>query len=677
MESESIGVLHVGVSQSLFQHSNSSLVLSQDGLHSLEITDQLLHISRSSLHGRAHAHAGGHGGSGGGGGSRKRVTIVIGSDARLIPADPLELGSGSLLARTHRSVHAVAIVSGPKFNLIPDQHGVGSFGRWLANRGTSGGGGRGRTRRGLRLLRRLLLLLWLLTGVDDDAHVVVADHSPSGRGLLLLLLRGSGRGRVGGRRLLLVGGGRGRGLDLGRELREDVGLLDGLDLGLAAGRGRLRIYGHVVGRRVASIGELLGAEGWDQRASVRIETDLPQIGLARHEELQDVDDALRSELVHSIDFVLHRGHAALAHPADGALRFARGVRVDVVHVGRIVIQLVVANGAVALRLQIEQAGVLVVQREEHAVGGVQLLLDHRVVQVVGISQGVESLGSLGESSGDDSSSTIEDGPLRLETLVAHSLLQDLSRVRVEDANLLVLAGGHEAGAVPVEGDRPDHIGMAVDLEDDLARAHVPHQDLVLASGSQQDIGCSRMPCESVDALLVPAQLDHRLGDVLAQAALGDQPHLGGRVLRAGGDDVVVEGRPGDLEARRLVSIHEGIVLVDSADLQDGDDHEGSSGASVDQGDKLGIDVAEERVPRDLGDLEIGHAVLVLDRLAEDMPELGLTHDLSHGCRGRWDAPAGMSFRFLLSLLFAHSPAGQIDCADRRESKAETTVKRVK
>lgn len=90
-----------------------------------------------------------------------------------------------------------------------------------------------------------------------------------------------------------------------------------------------------------------------------------------------------------------------------------------------------------------------------------------------------------------------------------------------------------------------------------------------------------MPGQRVHPFLMAAELDHRLVEGPREAPVRDEPylkgggcllkggegHLGGGVLRAGGDDIVVEGTPGHLEAGRLVRIHERIILVYSAYLK--------------------------------------------------------------------------------------------------------------
>lgn len=90
---------------------------------------------------------------------------------------------------------------------------------------------------------------------------------------------------------------------------------------------------------------------------------------------------------------------------------------------------------------------------------------------------------------------------------------------------------------------------------------------------------SRMPCQSVDALLMAVQLHDGLMDCAEKALLGDQPHLGktgkkrmksgestGRgnfgsgIFRAGGDHVVIEWGPMHFQTRGLMSVHKWYFL---------------------------------------------------------------------------------------------------------------------
>ena len=54
---------------------------------------------------------------------------------------------------------------------------------------------------------------------------------------------------------------------------------------------------------------------------------------------------------------------------------------------------------------------------------------------------------------------------------------------------------------------------------------------------------------------MPLQLDEVLREVLVQPPVGDVPQLDGAVFRRGGDDVVVEGVPLDIEDLPAVPGH--------------------------------------------------------------------------------------------------------------------------
>lgn len=52
---------------------------------------------------------------------------------------------------------------------------------------------------------------------------------------------------------------------------------------------------------------------------------------------------------------------------------------------------------------------------------------------------------------------------------------------VDDADLLVLAGGAEEAAVAAPADTKDNVGVHVlEVDHGLSRAHVPNDDLVVA-----------------------------------------------------------------------------------------------------------------------------------------------------------------------------------------------------
>lgn len=59
---------------------------------------------------------------------------------------------------------------------------------------------------------------------------------------------------------------------------------------------------------------------------------------------------------------------------------------------------------------------------------------------------------------------------------------DLLFTGVDDADLLVLAGGAEEAAIAAPADTKDNIGVHVlQVDHGLPRAHVPNDDLVVAA----------------------------------------------------------------------------------------------------------------------------------------------------------------------------------------------------
>jgi len=61
--------------------------------------------------------------------------------------------------------------------------------------------------------------------------------------------------------------------------------------------------------------------------------------------------------------------------------------------------------------------------------------------------------------------------------VTHGLAVQLTCARIIDADLFVLAGGDQLGAVPVEAGAVHDVRMGVDVHEDFASAHVPDDNL--------------------------------------------------------------------------------------------------------------------------------------------------------------------------------------------------------
>ena len=226
------------------------------------------------------------------------------------------------------------------------------------------------------------------------------------------------------------------------------------------------------------------------------------------------------EPVEARDFASRDVTAAFRHHADTALRVRRLELADVVHVRRLGRHFEEADRRVSLSsayrpstkktkegkrqpwtpttssavdfasagvssahlsAEVHHVGVGVVEGEHDAVRRVQFHHDDGVVEVAGRAQRVLAFRHLGEAGGEDEPVAQVDGARRLGTFVADGLFFDIAGARVDDADLLVLAGSEQLGALPVPAGRVDQVGVAVDDHLRAALVQVPHYDQVVRS----------------------------------------------------------------------------------------------------------------------------------------------------------------------------------------------------
>ena len=94
-----------------------------------------------------------------------------------------------------------------------------------------------------------------------------------------------------------------------------------------------------------------------------------------------------------------------------------------------------------------------------------------------------------------------------------------TRARLEDPQLLVLAGGGQEAAVPVQRHAVDDVGMAIDHAYGLALVDVPDYDEVVEARAEQDVLGRGVPLDVAHAALVALQLHQPVGQVARQAAV--------------------------------------------------------------------------------------------------------------------------------------------------------------
>ncbi len=100
--------------------------------------------------------------------------------------------------------------------------------------------------------------------------------------------------------------------------------------------------------------------------------------------------------------------------------------------------------------------------------------------------------------------------------------------------------------------------MEVEDPDGVALGNVPDDEEAVETGRDEDAVGRRVPLDVPDAARVAVEVDEPLVEdgragTAADAAVGNVPELDGAVVRAGGDDVVVERVPLDVEDRARVA----------------------------------------------------------------------------------------------------------------------------
>ena len=186
-----------------------------------------------------------------------------------------------------------------------------------------------------------------------------------------------------------------------------------------------------------------------------------------------------------------------------------------------------------------------------------------------------------------------DASRYFRALVTVALRNNRARARINQANLLVFAGGGKKASVPIPAHRLNGVVVARDHAYGLGLLQVPQDDLKVGTRAQHDILGGGMPLDLAHAPLMPVQVDDPVVEVVVQAVVAYLPHFDCGVLGARGDLVVVERIPLEVEDGPAVSAHFGHVDVDAARVLDGYDDESAAAALLRyHGHKLGIDRAE-------------------------------------------------------------------------------------
>jgi len=233
-----------------------------------------------------------------------------------------------------------------------------------------------------------------------------------------------------------------------------------------------------------------------------------------------------------------------------------------------------------------------------------------------------TLDGLGETSGDDLVLVGHPAATEtLDTLVALDLTHSLLLTRIEDTELLITAGRGNEGTVLVPGAALDDIGVATDREELVTLLDIPQLDGVIAGGGGKHVVGAGVEVHSADLSLVATEDLNRLSDAGSETFLGHLSDADVAILRAGGDELLVEGREVEVEHSRLVHRHKrNFTQLASLVVTEDGVHTTTSGLPQ-HGEVLGVGGKEVRIPASSSELSVGVALLGLGNLSKHVTEL--------------------------------------------------------
>lgn len=173
--------------------------------------------------------------------------------------------------------------------------------------------------------------------------------------------------------------------------------------------------------------------------------------------------------------------------------------------------------------------------------------------------------------------------------MTRAFLQNLSTVRVEHPDLLVLRRRAELRPIVVEAEGVDGIREAFELTELLALAHVPRADSEVGRGGEQNVVGRWVPLDDGDLPLVTLKNDHGIRHGFRHFLVWDLPDLDCGIIRPGRNDVFVERTPVEIQHGACMSGDPGEVHVNAPVFVNGEDNEGPTTAGLhDDGDKFRV-----------------------------------------------------------------------------------------
>ena len=133
------------------------------------------------------------------------------------------------------------------------------------------------------------------------------------------------------------------------------------------------------------------------------------------------------------------------------------------------------------------------------------------------------------------------------------LSNDLPRPGVQQAQLLVLAGGGHQGAGGVEGHGVDCVWVAVDHTDRDPSCNVPQDEGAVVTSGEEDVLGGGVPLQDGDLPLVAREHHQRVPQVAVESPVWHIPQLDLAILTGRCNDVVIEWIPANIQYRPCMS----------------------------------------------------------------------------------------------------------------------------
>jgi hypothetical protein len=298
------------------------------------------------------------------------------------------------------------------------------------------------------------------------------------------------------------------------------------------------------------------------------------------------------------------------------------VLADVVEEWLVIDDLVETDVTITLTGKVEDASIRIVERHDNTRLSIKSLVSESGGEITRIPDRELTLDGLGETGGDDLVLVAHPAATKtLDTLVALDLTSTLLLTRIEDTEFLITASRGNEGTVLVPRAALNDIGVTTNREELITLLDIPQLDGVIAGGSGEHVVGAGVEVHSTDLSLVATEDLNGLSDVGSETFLRDLSDADVAILRARGDELLVERREVEVEHSRLVNRHKRnfAQLASLVVTEDGVDTTTSS--LPEHGEVLGVSSKEVAIPASGSKLGVGVALLGLCNLSENITEL--------------------------------------------------------